>query len=105
MTNQNKILNEFEKIEKNLNLCKNPNNIESVYIIKFNCDDFMLYANEIVNLIKLYNFAIYDVKTDYAIGTIDVTITAKDTATSEHKFRIKTMLQWALENEFIAMFI
>lgn len=105
MTKQDKILNEFEKIEKNLNLCKNPNTGESAYIIMFNCDEFMLYVNELVKLVKAYNFDIYDIETDYTLGTVKVTITAKDTATSEHKFKIKTLLQWLQENDFIIMFI
>lgn len=105
MTKQNKILNEFEQIEKNLNWCKNPNTGDSGYIIKFECENFMLYANEITALIKKYNFAIYDIETDYAIGTILLTITAKDTATASDKFSIKSLLEWALKNEFITIFI
>lgn len=105
MTKQNKILNEFEQIEKNLNLCKNPNTGESVYIIKFEVENFMLYLNEIKTLVKKYNFIIYDIETDCAINIINLTITAKDTATASDKFKIKLLLQWALENEFITMFI
>lgn len=105
MTKQNKILNEFEQIEKNLNLCKNPDIGENMYIIKFECENFMLYLNEIKTLIKKYNFALYDIKTDYAINTINLTIMAKDTATASDKFNIKSLLEWALKNEFITMFI
>ena len=105
MTKQNKILNEFEQIEKNLNLCKNPNTGEGAYIIKFECENFMSYLNEIKTLVKKHNFAIYDIETDYAIGTINLTITAKDTATASDKFNVKSLLEWALKNEFITMFI
>lgn len=105
MTKQNKILNEFEQIEKNLNLCKNPNIGESAYIIKFECENFMLYLNEIKTLVKKRNFVIYDIETDYAIGTINLTITAKDAATAIDKFNVKSLLEWALKNEFITMFI
>lgn len=105
MTKQSKILKEFEQIEKNLNLCKNPNTGESAYIIKFECENFMMYINEITTLIKKYNFAVYDIETDYAIGTINVTITAKDIATVSDKFNVKSLLEWVLKNEFITMFI
>lgn len=105
MTKQSKILKEFEHIEKNLNLCKNPSTDESAYIIKFDAENFMLYLNELVALVKKHNFAIYDIETDYAIGTINLTITAKDTATASDKFNIKTLLEWALKNEFITIFI
>ena len=105
MTKQNKIFNEFEQIEKNINLCKNPNTGESAYIIKFECENFMLYLNEIKTLVKKHNFAIYDIETDYTIGTINLTITAKDIATASDKFNVKSLLEWALKNEFITMFI
>lgn len=105
MTKQNKILNEFEQIEKNLDLCKNPDIGENAYIIKFECGNFMLYLNEIKTLIKKYNFALYDIETDYAINTINLTIMAKDTATASDKFNIKTLLEWAFKNEFITMLI
>lgn len=105
MTKQNKILNEFEQIEKNLNLCKNPNFGVSAFIIKFECENFMLYFNEIKTLVKKCNFAIYDIETDYATNTISLTITAKGTATTSDKFNVKTFLDWAFKNEFITMFI
>ena len=105
MTKQKKIINEFEQIEKNLNLCKNPDIGENTYIIKFECENFMLYLNDIKTLVKSHNFAIYDIETDYSTSTINLTITAKDTATASDKFNIRSLLDWALKNEFITMFI
>lgn len=105
MTKQNKILNGFEQIEKNLNLCKNPDIGYSAYIIKFDIENFMLYLNEIKTLVKKYNFAIYDVETDYSTSTISLTIIAKGTATASDKFNVRTFLEWTLKNEFITKFI
>lgn len=98
---QTSILNEFNKIEKNLELSKNPNNGDFAYTALFKIDEFMIFYNDFQQVYEKCNFKLFSIRTHYDIGALNVTIGITDTATRKDRIKMRTFLDFMLKNDII----
>lgn len=101
---QTGILNKFNQISKNIDLCNNPINGDFAFGILFKVDDFMLFYNDFKIVYEDCNFKLFSIKTDYAIKMVTVYIVVNDNANNIDRFKMATFLNWALEMEIIDFF-
>lgn len=98
---QTDILNEFAKIEKNLELCKNPNNRGFAFGILFKVDEFMFFYNDFKQVYEKCNFKLCSIITHYDIGILNVTISIKDIANVNDGVKMRSFLDFMLKQDII----
>lgn len=98
---QASILNEFNEIEKNLELTKNPNNGDFAYSMVFNVEEFMMFYNALQQVCGKCNFKLVSITTHYDIGMLNVTITITDKASTIDRIKMRTFLDLLLKNDII----
>ena len=98
------IISKFDEIEKNIELCKNPNNGDFAFGVIFNTDKFMTYYNEFQTVYDKSNFELHKIKTDNSLKIITVFIVIKHNASCTDRLKMKIFLTWALDVGIIDFF-
>lgn len=95
------ILNEFNEIEKNLELAKNPSNGDFAYSIIFKVDEFMIFYNDFQQVVAKCNFKLVSIKTYYDIGALNVTIDVFTNTNVIDRVKMRAFLDLLLKNDII----
>ena len=98
---QTSILNEFAKIEKNIELCKNPNNGGFAFSMLFKVDEFMIFYNDFKQAYEKCNFRLVSIITHYDIGMLNVSIAIKDIASVNDMVKMRAFLDFMLKQDII----
>lgn len=98
---QTSILNEFSKIEKNIELCKNPNNGGFAFSMLFKVKEFMIFYNDFKQVYGKCNFRLVSIITHYDIGMLNVSIAIKDIASVNDMVKMRTFLDFMLKQDII----
>lgn len=98
---QTNILNEFNKIEKNLELCKNPNNSDFAFSMLFKVEEFMIFYNDFKQVYEKCNFKLVSIITHYDISMLNVSIAIKDIASVNDCTKMRTFLDFMLKQDII----
>lgn len=98
---QTSILNEFNKIEKNLELCKNPNNGDFAFTMLFKVEEFMIFYNDFKQAYEKCNFKLVSITTHYDIGMINVSIAIEDIASVKDRIKMRAFLDFMLKQDII----
>lgn len=99
------IINKFDEIEKNIELCKNPcQNVSFAFGVAFKTDKFMTYYNDFQSVCEKSNFKLASIKTYNSIDIIVAFITATDISNYIDRLKMKIFLTWALDVGIIEFF-
>lgn len=99
------IINKFDEIEKNIELCKNPcQDIALAFGVAFKTDKFMTYYNDFQSVCKKSNFNLSSIKTYNSIDMIVAFIAVTDISNYIDRLKMKIFLTWALGVGIIEFF-
>lgn len=99
------IINKFDEIEKNIELCKNPHqSVNLAFGVAFKIDKFMTYYNDFQLICEKSNFKLASIKTYKSIDIIVTFIVIKDISNYIDRLKMEIFLTWASDIGIIKFF-